>query len=78
MELFVSLIWGGVGAIAGLLHSRMLWRGLAAPLFALARMGLVAGCLVGAAFAGGLLPAAAGWFAAFLFAGLLRWKRAES
>ena len=64
----IVLSWLALGALAGVLHARLLWSGRTAPF---ARLGLVAGCLVAAALTGGLLTAAAGWFAGLLAQGLL-------
>jgi len=78
-----GLTWAAVGMAVGRAHAAALWRathciggsGYGAGL----RMLLVAAVLVGAAYMGALLPAAAGWAAGLLAMSILhvgaeRWR----
>jgi len=73
MSLAVLLFWLAIGVGIGVLHARLLW---SRRLPAFARLGVVGGCLLAAALAGGVLPAAAGWFAGLFGQGLLLLRRA--
>jgi hypothetical protein len=65
--------WLLLGGLAGALHAWLLWKARGG---ALVRMGLVAACLVAAAVAGHVLPAAAGWFLGMLGHGFHLYRRA--
>ena len=77
-----GLAWIAVGIAVGGAHAAALWRaanGTGAAGGAGLRMLLVAVVLVGAAYAGALLPVAAGWASGLLVTGVLcvgvaRWR----
>jgi len=60
--------WAAVGALAGIMHVRSLWRAtrsLLAPPSAILRLPLMGATLLAAAWMGGLIPAAVGWAVGF-------------
>jgi hypothetical protein len=77
--------WIAIGAVAGVMHAAALWRTAhdwtGPPLATAWRLPAVAAVLVGAAFAGTLLPAVSGWAGglagtgAFLCLRSHRWTR---
>ena len=78
-----GLAWAAVGVVAGGLHATALWRAahriVAGGFCAVLRMFAVLTVLVGAAYAGGLLPEVAGWVvgllaASVLYVGAERWS----
>lgn len=74
----LAIVMGVAGLAAGLGQAKMLRRateGGQGPAGALARLGLVAAVLVGAAWLGHLLVAAAGWAVGFATAGVHEYRR---
>ena len=78
-----GLAWAAVGVVAGGLHATALWRAahrMAASGYGTGlRMFAVVTVLVAAGYAGGLLPAVAGWVvgllaASVLYVGAERWS----
>ena len=76
-------IWLTIGVVLGGAHAASLWCAAARVSALLAAMGLlrllvVAAILIGAAFAGGVVPACAGWALGFPIAGLFFWMRGKT